>query len=85
MAALRPGHELTYADMVGLELNLPRVRLTQALALAQALSVANSNEPLTRDWADALSSSPDAVDDLLFQMNSARADAKARAKHGWGT
>jgi hypothetical protein len=82
-AILPPGWELDYDLFTGLVLNLPRVRLQQAAAYAQALAATSSNSPLSRDWADALAPSPELVDEVLYQANAARQDAKVRAKMGW--
>ena len=83
-AAVMPaGRSLDYAGWVGLHLNLPRVRLQHATALAQAMGAAGSNEPLSRDWADAVAPDPALVDEVLYQANAARQDARVKSKLGW--
>lgn len=84
---MRSGHVLSYADHVGLVLNAPRQELRRAAALARALFVANSTDSLSRDWADAVSdvSDPAVIDEILFQANAARHEAKVKAKIGWPT
>jgi hypothetical protein len=82
-SAVLQGEPLDYAGWVGLYLNLGRIRLRQAQALTQALGAAQGNVDPTWEWADALATSPELVDEILYQMASARSEARAKAKIGW--
>lgn len=45
-------------------------------------AAATHNNPLDEAWADAIARFPEERDEIDFQMNSARAMAKAFAKRG---
>ena len=84
-AVIRPGTEMSYAEYVGLQLNIPRIRMVKAIAHVQAINATRSNDPLGRDWADALAPSEELVDEDLYQANGARKEESARAKLNWGS
>lgn len=71
---------LSYADYVGLVLNLDRVWLIGAINAARGTALASGTDDLDRVWADALAVDPAEVDEILFQANKARMEARIAAR-----
>jgi hypothetical protein len=78
---LAAGHQLSYDEEVGLELNIPRLRLGLAVAVLWALE-ASGDAPLPREWADAMCDDPEQAGRLHLKINTARAVARAVRKRG---
>lgn len=71
---------LSYEEYVGLVLNLDRVWLIQSINAARGAALANGSDDLDRAWADALAVDPAEVDEILFQANKARMEARIAAR-----
>jgi hypothetical protein len=69
---------------LGLWLNLPRVRMQAAVAVANGLSAALGLEDLDRLWADAVASSEEEADYLHWKANADRMTARVKSKLGMG-
>jgi hypothetical protein len=65
-------------------LNIPRVRGQQAAAMADGLALSSSETRIDPAMADAIALVEEEADELAYRANAARADARARAKHGFG-
>lgn len=63
-------------------LNIPRVRRANALTLASALKLAQSDNPLGPEWADAIADDEVQAARLHARADMARALARARRKRG---
>ncbi len=74
---------VTYEEHCGLWLQIERARIQQAAPLALAIHAALSHDPLGREWADALAKTEAEVEEVKYQMDAARLDAKIKAKRGW--
>lgn len=82
-SGILPAHaDLTYADWVGLWLNLERVRKRQAIAVAEGTVAGSSANGLDSSWADALALVDEVVEMLHHDINAARATARVRSKLG---
>lgn len=69
---------------MGLWLNLPRVRMQGAVAVANGLSAALGSEDLGWLWADAIADTEDEADELLWRANAERMTARVRSRLGMG-
>lgn len=67
----------------GLWLNLERVRLAQAVAVARGVGLASSGEPVDAAFCDAVTLTAAEADEMKFQSDAARARARAVAAR-WG-
>lgn len=65
-------------------LNEHRVRMQLGIAIAAALVAATTNEPVSRDWAEAAVPDDALVEEVLYQANANRKEAKIKAALGWG-
>lgn len=63
-------------------LNVPRVRLQRAMAVAQGTALATSNAPLEEAWGDALACEKAEGEHIVFEANKARMAARAAARRG---
>ena len=75
--------DLPFETYYKLLLNLPRVRLQRAIEFALGRHASMSRDPLGREWADALASCDEEVDEIDYQMRESRKEAKLRDKRGW--
>lgn len=71
-----------YDTYVGLWLNLDRLQLRSAGAVAQGYAAAKSTDQLDRSWFDALVLEEAQVDELTFRSNFERLKARVRARGG---
>lgn len=71
---------MTYELWVGLWMNLERVQLRKAFAVCQGVGLAHSEEPVAREYLDAIARCDAEVDELLFQVNAERQRHKAMAR-----
>ena len=74
---------LPFETYFKLWLNLPRQRLRRAVEHALGAQAVSSNDDLGREWAEALASSPEEVDEIAYKMRESRRDARMAAKRGW--
>ncbi len=68
--------ELNYETWVSLQLNVSRVRMQRAMAVAQGEQIANTHGPLSYEWAEAISSDEAEAEEALFRLNKARAQSR---------
>lgn len=73
---------LPYEAYVALWLNLPRQRTQWAVAVAQGLGVASSNDRIDRSFFDAVAVVPAEAAEAEFEANAARAERRILAKRG---
>lgn len=69
--------------MVGLWLNLPRIRRQRAAATTEGVAAALAPVSLDVGWADALAGHEQEVEYLHYWLNAERATARARARLGF--
>jgi len=67
---------LSYESYVALWLNLDRVRLRQAWALASALEIAHGSASLPRAYIDALCPAAELTDAATYRINAERAEQR---------
>lgn len=67
-----------YGEQVALWLNLPRVQLRRAAAVA--LGVGFGTHGVSREWADALAPTDAEADELFLEMRAAAKEARARGR-----
>lgn len=72
---------LPYEDKVGLWTHIERIRLQRADAVLQGLCLANARD-IGADYCDAVALTEAEAADMHYEINMARAEAMARAKHG---
>jgi hypothetical protein len=77
------GRALDYEGYVGLVLNLERVSYRRSVEQARAQSALGGYDPLDEAWADAVALDAAEVEEILFNVNSERRLAKAKAKLGF--
>ncbi len=73
---------MTFELYVGLMLNIDRVRIQRAAAVAQGNRMAEDTGPLPYEWAEAVSIDEAEAQEILYRVNRARAEARVAAK--WG-
>jgi hypothetical protein len=71
-----------YPEQVALWLNLPRVQLRRAAALALGFQAATGGHGPGRDWAEALAPTDAEAEELYLRMRVLAAEAKARRRAG---
>lgn len=77
---LPPQKPLDYLTYVQLKLNEGRMDLQQANLLALALGMANSSDNISYEQADALALDPAETDEILYQANRERVQARFKAR-----
>lgn len=77
------GRQLTYLEQVQLWLNLDRIQLQKAAAVALGIETSFSTRRLSTAWADALARTEGEVSHLHGRMQSQRAEAKVKSELGW--
>lgn len=73
------GFQLTYQNYLRLVLNIGRVRFQHAIAVTRGLAASGVHR-LDEEWADAIAVDESEVDELLWDINSARDVARHRMK-----
>lgn len=74
--AVLGGRVLGYADVVGLWLNLGRVRLQLADAFARGMATVQSPDDLPREVYDAVEPVAERVDEAMFEGNAIRMESR---------
>jgi hypothetical protein len=74
---------LSFEQVMGLWLNLPRVRRQKAAAHAEGSVAAGGLQSLDEGWADALAGTPEETEFLHYLLNAERATARVRQKLGF--
>lgn len=77
------GVVIDYQTYVRLVLNLDRVGFRRAVDTARGFYAANTTNPLSRAWADAIADDESEVDEILFKINSARHLMRVKSKLGF--
>lgn len=78
------GGRLSYREFYGLWLNVPRVRLAQAVAVCRGVGLALSADNVPLAYCEAVSLGEDDGDALMFDTNAARNMARVMARHRRG-
>lgn len=79
---------MTYETIVGLHLNINRIRWQRVHEVSQAIAVANSNEDMPDEYFDAMASYKSQVEDMKARENLKRMEARLmeearRNPRGW--
>ncbi len=74
---------LDYSTVVGLWLNLERVRLQRASEVMRGISFAFGRGKLPGELFEAISLTPEEAAEAAFAANAEREKAAAKAKHGF--
>lgn len=72
--------ERTYEEFVALWLNTPRAMYQRAAMCLAGSQGSRNNEQLHSVFADAIARFPEEIEDVLFEINSARAVAKSMSR-----
>ena len=67
---------IDYADFCGLYWNIPRVRLQRALQVTRGMGILHSLDDLPDEWFDADALDSAQVEDLKFETNAERLEAR---------
>jgi hypothetical protein len=68
--------DLSYDDFVGLWFNKDRVRLQNSIDVARGIGITKTNDDLSVDWFDAITSYVPLIVDLQFETNADRMEAR---------
>lgn len=78
------GFTLDYRTFFQLFLNLERVRMQKAIAVAFGNYLANSDSPLDESWGDAVALDKSEAAEITYQANIQRANSRMRRKRPGG-